>query len=98
MSTSTLSTRHVLGRIGAGVLGGYVFTWGFMALSLAGLYALGAPFHDSEAVGAILGFLLFLTVFLWAFAARNLNTVWVVLVGGGLLMTGVATLIQRSLV
>lgn len=98
MSTSTFSTRHVMARIGASVLGGYAFVWGFMALALAGLYALGVPFHDAEAVANILGFLLFLTVFLWAFAARNLKSVWIVLLGGGLSMTGIATLIQQSLV
>ncbi|PUA30189.1 MAG: iron uptake protein [Cellvibrio sp. 79] len=98
MSTSTLSARHVISRIGAGVLGGYAFVWGFIALGIAGLYALDVPFHDAEAVSNILGFLLFLTVFLWAFAARSVNRVWLVLVGGGLLMTGIATLIEQSLV
>lgn len=98
MAASTLPTSHIISRIGAGVLGGYVFTWGFIALGLAGLYGLNMPFHDAEALSNILGFLVFLTVFLWAFSAANLKRVWVVLVGSGLLMTGVATLIQRSLV
>lgn len=98
MASSTLSTGHIISRIGAGVLGGYVFTWGFIALMLAGLYALNMPFHDAEALSSILGFLLFLTAFLWAFSAANLKRIWLVLVGSGLLMTGVATLIERSLV
>ncbi len=98
MSTSALSARHIIARIGAAVLGGYAFVWGFIALGVAGLYALDVPFHDAEAASNILGFLLFLTVFLWAFSARNLNRVWVVLVGGGLLMTGIGALIQQSLV
>ncbi|WP_039918649.1 hypothetical protein [Cellvibrio mixtus] len=97
MSTSTLSTRHVIARIGAGVLGGYAFVWGFIALGLAGFYAVGLPFHDAEALSNILGFLLFLVVFLWAFAASNLKRVWMILVGGGLLMTGIGALIQQSL-
>lgn len=98
MATSTLTARHVIARIGAGVLGGYAFVWGFIALGLAGLYALGVPFHDAEALSNILGFLLFLTVFLWAFAAANLKQVWLVLVGGGLLMTTIGALIQHALI
>lgn len=97
-SSPNITLVHILGRIGAGVLGGYVFVWGFIALSLAGLYAVGMPFHDAEAFGNIIGFLLYLVVFLWAFAAQNLGKVWLVLVGSGGLMTAAAALIQHSLV
>jgi len=97
-TASSVSTRHVVSRIAAALLGGYVFTWGFIALSLAGLYGLGMRFHDAEALANIIGFLLYLVVFLWAFGAGRLNRVWLVLVGGGLLMAGTGALIQSLLV
>jgi hypothetical protein len=84
-------------RIAAGMLGGYAFTWGFIALAIGLLFAADLDFHDAEALGYILGFIVFLIVFLWAFAARSLARVWLVLAGGGALMTGAAWLMQRAL-
>ncbi|CAN5223476.1 hypothetical protein BH10PSE18_BH10PSE18_34050 [soil metagenome] len=84
-------------RIAAGMLGGYAFTWGFIALAIGLLFAADLDFHDAEALGYILGFIVFLVVFLWAFAARRLARVWLVLAGGGALMTGAAWLVQRAL-
>ena len=97
MSTPSLSRSHLLGRITAAVLGGYAFCWGFIALGLALMYAAGMPFHDSEHLSAILGVLLFLVVFCWAFAARSLPRVWLLLAGGGALMTGGAELVKRAI-
>ena len=87
----------LISRIGAAVLGGYAFCWGFIALLHSGLYALGMPFHDGEHLSAILGVLLFLVVFLWSFAARRVGVTWAVLLAGGGVMTGAAALIQRAL-
>ncbi|MES2532349.1 MAG: iron uptake protein [Pseudomonadota bacterium] len=84
-------------RIAAGMLGGYAFTWGFIALVIGLLFAADLDFHDAEAAGYILGFIVFLVVFLWAFAARSVARVWLVLAGGGALMTGAAWLMQRAL-
>ena len=95
---SAISTRHVISRIGAGVLGGYVFIWGFFALVLAGSYGLGAEFHDAEALSSILSFLVYLTVFLWAFSAASVNRVWLILLSGGVLMTAAGAYIQHLLV
>ncbi|HWV15788.1 MAG TPA: iron uptake protein [Cellvibrio sp.] len=97
-SASSPSSWQVVSRIGAGVLGGYVFVWGFIALGLSGLYALGMPFHDAEALSNILGFLLYLTLFLWAFSTPYLDRAWLVLVGSGALMAAIAALIQHMLV
>ncbi|MEN0035522.1 MAG: iron uptake protein [Cellvibrio sp.] len=96
-ASPTLSTRHIVGRIGAAILGGYAFVWGAIALLHASLYALGMPFHDAEHLSSIIGFLLYLTVFLWAFAAQNMTKVWLIFVGGGLVMTASASLIQHLL-
>lgn len=97
-NSSSVWIRHLAFRIAASLLGGYAFVWGFIALMHAALYALGMPFHDAEALASILGFLTYLTVFLWGFAARNLNHVWLLLAGGGATMAIVASLIQRSLI
>lgn len=83
--------------VAASLLGGYAFTWGFTALGIAGSVALGADFHDAEAGTHILAFLVFLGAFLWAFTAIRLSRVWVILAGGGLVMTLLAGLIQYFL-
>lgn len=88
----------VVSRIAAAVLGGYALCWGFIALSMAGLFALGMPFHDAEHLSSILGIALYLVVFLWVFAARGLARVWAVLVPGSALMAGIASLLQFLLV
>ena len=88
----------IINRIAAGVLGGYAFTWGFCAIGITGLVALGVSFHTAEHSVMLLAFLLFLCLFLWAFAAQNMVKVWVVLAGGAALMTGLSLLLQRSLV
>lgn len=85
-------------RVAAALLGGYAFCWGFMALGLSGLYALGLSFHDAERLSAMLGLLLYLVVFLWAFAARSQSHAWALLAGGGALMAGAASLLQSRLV
>ncbi|OGA80117.1 MAG: iron uptake protein [Burkholderiales bacterium RIFCSPHIGHO2_01_FULL_63_240] len=96
--TSDHAGRFVaLQRTAAALLGGYAFTWGFIALGMALLFSAGMDFHDAEHLSAILGFLVFLCAFLWAFAGRSLVRVWAVLAGGGLLMTGGASLVQHLL-
>lgn len=99
MTTATPPSRlHVVLRIGAALLGGYAFTWGFIALGVGLLFAAGMPFHDAEHLSSMLAFLVYLTVFCWAFAARSLPRVWLVLAGGAALMAGTASLVQYALV
>ncbi|RYF28641.1 MAG: iron uptake protein [Comamonadaceae bacterium] len=97
MATSAVSRLNIVSRIAAGVLGGYAFTWGFIALLVGTLFWAQMEFHDAEALGYILGFIVFLVVFLWAFAAASVGRVWLVLAGGGALMTGAAWLVQRAI-
>jgi hypothetical protein len=85
-------------RIVLAVFGGYAFCWGVIALCAAGTFPLGAEFHDGETLGSILALLFYPVAFLWAFAARSLWRVAAVLVGGGVLMTGAAALIQMSVI
>ncbi|RCW72565.1 iron uptake protein [Pseudorhodoferax soli] len=97
MHAPAVTRSHLLARIAAAVLGGYAFSWGMVALGMAGLFALDMPFHDAEHLTAMLAMLVYLVVFLWAFAARSLPRVWLVLAGGGALMAGAASLLQTAL-
>ncbi|MFN4118967.1 iron uptake protein [Acidovorax sp.] len=87
----------IASRIAAGLLGGYAFTWGFIALGIGLLFAAQMEFHDAEALGYIVGFLVFLMAFLWAFSAASVKRVWLVLAGGGALMTSAASLVQHAI-
>lgn len=89
---------QILNRVSAALVGGYVFTWGFVALGIAGPVALGVDFHEAEMAIYLLAFLVFLGLFLWAFSARSLLRVWTLLCGGGLLMTGLALAFQNAIV
>lgn len=86
-----------LNRIAASLVGGYAFTWGFTALGIAGLVALGLDFHEAETGVLLVAFLVFLSIFLWAFATASVLRVWVLLGGGGLLLTTAAWALQRAL-
>lgn len=85
----------IVNRIAAALLGGYAFTWGFTALGMVALVAAGVDFHEAEHAVLLLTFIVFLLVFLWAFAGRNLARIWAVLAGGGALMTLAAWFLQR---
>lgn len=100
MATTAASASRLLIvlRVAAAVFGGYVFCWGFLALAVAGLYALGMKFHDAEHLGSMLAFLLYLTAFCWAFVTPSLARAWVVLAGGGLAMAAAASLTQHLIV
>lgn len=89
---------HLAVRVVAAVLGGYAFAWGFIAATASLLFAAGMGFHDAEFLASMLGVLAFLTVFLWAFAARRLWVVWTVLAGGGAVLAATGSLVQSLLV
>lgn len=88
----------ITARVAAALAGGYGFAWGFIALMIAALYAAGMNLEDAHSLAAMSGVLVFTTMFIWAFSARNFGTVWAVLTGGGLLMAGAASLVQSTLV
>jgi hypothetical protein len=95
LTASILSFRAVASRVAASLLGGYLFVWGFVSLSVALLLAAGMPYGDALTLAYLLAFFVFLAVFLWAYAASSLARVWGVLAGGGALMTGAAWLLAR---
>ncbi|WP_119157863.1 iron uptake protein [Caldimonas tepidiphila] len=98
MAQTPLTTAHVTGRVAAAILGGYAFTWSFTAFGIAGLVALGWDYHEAETGVLMLAFLVFLGLFLWAFAAASLTRVWLVLAAGAVLMSAAASALQRSLI
>ena len=98
VSSPPITPRAIAARTATALLGGYVFVWGFIAFGMAGLFALGMPFHDTEHLCAILGLLIYAIVFMWVFAARNLIRVAVILFGGGALMAALGSLTQQQLI
>lgn len=98
MSQTTRTRLHLASRVGAALLGGYAFTWGTIVLVIAAMTAAGAEFHDGEHLAYLVGILVFLVAFLAAFAARSLRRTWIVLAGGGALMSACASLLQSQLV
>lgn len=87
---------QVFGRVAAGVVGGWFFAWGFVALGITLLSAAGMGYGDAQTLAFLLAFLVYLTVFLWSFAAASLARVGLVLAGGGALMTALAWLVSRQ--
>jgi hypothetical protein len=77
----------VLSRLCAGIVGSYAFTWGFIALVAGALLSLGLEFHEATDLAWMLGLLVYLVCFCFAFIANSLPRIWLVLAGGGALMT-----------
>ena len=46
----------------------------------------GTEFHEASSLTLMLGFLVYLCAFCWAFISASLARVWIVLAGGGALM------------
>lgn len=93
----TSSSRSILSRVAASLLGGYAFTWGFSVFGIALLVLAGMTYHEAATLIYILAFLVFLVVFCWAFAAARLTRVWGVLAGGGAAMTVAAWMLTSAL-
>jgi hypothetical protein len=98
MTAQTITAPQIAARTATALLGGYAFSWGFIAFGMALFFTLGMEFHDAESLASILGLLFFLGNFLWAFSARRLWPVGLVLAGGGAAMALAATLLQARLV
>lgn len=64
---------------------------------ITALVALGVGYDEAHTALMLLAFLVFLGVFLWAFAAPSLARVWLVLAGSGAALTAAAWWLQRSL-
>ena len=95
MSTTTASSSssfhraralHVASRVGASLLGGYAFVAGFVSLGTALAVAAGMTYGDGHALLQMVGYIVFVVAFCWAFAARSVLWVWLTLGGGGTTM------------
>ena len=96
--TATDSRLPLLLRMAAAVLGGYMFAWGLIALAIPALYAAGMEFHDAEHLASLVALLAYVAVFFWAFIARSLTRVWIVLAGSGLALAAAGSYIQHLIV
>jgi hypothetical protein len=96
-SLSPGSRTGITLRTLAAILGGWLFTWGFVAAGTAALVGLGVAFHDAEQALLMLGLLLFLGLLLWCFAARSVLRVCTVVVGGAVVFNTAAWLLQRAI-
>lgn len=91
-SNATRSRQAVLSLIAS-----FGFTWGFVALGVAGTTALGADYHESERALMLLAFVVFLPLFLWAFASARPGRALLLLATGGAGMATAAWALQRTL-
>jgi hypothetical protein len=90
------SAAEIASRVGASLLGGWAFVWGFASLGIASLLAAGLSYDDAKTLVYLLAFLVYLVAFCWSFAAASATRVWLVLVGGGSIMTALAWWLTRS--
>jgi hypothetical protein len=97
MPPAPLTTRHVVSRVAASLLGVYSFVWGLSALGITLGVALGADYHEAETLMHLVAFLVFVAAFFWAYVATSVRLVWGVLAGGGGFMTGAAWALSRTL-
>jgi hypothetical protein len=78
----------IVSRVLAAVAGGWLFAWGFVVLCLALGRRAGLSWADAQTLAWLLVFGVYVTTACWSFCAARAARVWLVLVGGGLLMTG----------
>ena len=81
---------QVASRIGASLLGGWLFVWGLATLGIVSLLAAGMPYPDAQTLVYLLAFLVFLAALCWSFATASVTRAWLVLAGGGAAMTALA--------
>ncbi len=73
---------RVVLRLIAALPGAYALTAALVALLAAALPLLGLARSEAVVSAAMLGFVLYLLVLLWAFSVRSLVRLWAVLTGG----------------
>ena len=84
----TAPALQVVSRVGAALLGSYAFVWGFVTLVAVLGTASGMAFEDAQTLAYLHAFLVFVVCFCWAFAARSVVVVWLVLTLGATVMSG----------
>ena len=94
----TPTALQVTSRTGAALLGSYAFVWGFFTLAAVLGTSLGMSFGDAQTLAYLFAFLVFLVCFCWAFAARSIVRVWLVLALGAVVMSGLGWLASSMLI
>jgi hypothetical protein len=77
-------------RFAAAIVGGFVFSYGFVALATLAGFALGLPFFEAWSLTMMLAIVVYLGALIWGFAARQSWRVWGVLGAGGCAMAAAA--------
>lgn len=91
------SRTQIISRVVAALAGGWLFVWGCTTLGISLALVAGASYREAVELAYLLAFVLFLVVFCWAFAAASVVRVWLVLAGGGGLMSLAAWALARML-
>jgi hypothetical protein len=73
-------------RLLGAVFGGYALTALTVASAGAVMARLGMARSEAVVLAAMLGFVVYLTLLLWAFSVRNVARLWVALAAGGAAM------------
>lgn len=94
MQEAQLKPEMVVSRVALAVLGGYAFVWGVVTFVTVLLVGVGQGYHEALNFTYLLAFLIYLAVFCWAFATRDLPRAWLMLAGGAALITGAAWLLR----
>jgi hypothetical protein len=97
LQTANRSAWLLVSRVFASLLGSYGFVWGFVTLVSVLGTAAGMPFGEARTLAYLLAFLVFLVCFCWAFTARSVARVWLVFVGGAVVMTALGWLGSNAL-
>lgn len=82
-------------RFAAAIFGGYLFAYGFTALTALAGFRAGLPFSDAQVLAWMLGALAYLGAILWGFVPKSTVSAWLVLAGGGAAMGAVAWALSR---
>ena len=92
---SIAPAARVLLRVLGGVAGAYALTAALVALLSAALPLTGLARSEAVVLAAMLGFVVYLLLLLWAFSVRSLKQLWAVLVIGTVLCTALAAYLSQ---
>lgn len=85
----------IIQHFSAPLIGGFVLTYGFVALATLACFALGLRFFEAQSLAWMLSFIVYLTAILWGFAQRSAHRVWLTFGGFGGLMIAAAWTLSR---
>lgn len=87
-------TIRVSLRVLGAVFGGYALTALTVASAGAAMARLGMARSEAVVLAAMLGFVAYLALLLWAFSIRSVARLWGMLAGGATVMAGLLWLVR----